>query len=121
MSLDTVVTALDGTGFVLRWLRRPTTRARRRPTTPARRWPRPSTAQAVPRRRDRVRRPPETWAPTDLVARVRGNSRRFPAHREVGAVSNPPLWWWMHEFFSGPTEEPKWYAPSATWTSPADC
>lgn len=55
--------------------------------------------------------PPEAWAPTDLVAAVRGGSRRFPAHRKVYPVTNPPLWWWMHEFFNGPTEEPKWYAP----------
>lgn len=54
---------------------------------------------------------PEVWAPTDLVARVRGGSRRFPAHREVLAVTNPPMWWWLHEFFNGPSEEPKWYAP----------
>ena len=26
-------------------------------------------------------------------------------------MTNPPLWWWMHEFFNGPTEKPKWYAP----------
>jgi hypothetical protein len=62
--------------------------------------------QVVPRRV-----PPEAWAPTDLVAAVRGGSRRFPAHRKVYAVTNPPLWWWMHEFFNGPTEKPKWYAP----------
>lgn len=55
--------------------------------------------------------PPEAWAPTDLVAAVRGGSRRFPTHRKVHAVSNPPLWWWMHEFFNGPTEESKWYSP----------
>ena len=55
--------------------------------------------------------PPEAWAPTDLVARVRGGGRRFPAHRPVYAVTEPPLWWWLHEFFSGPTESPKWYAP----------
>jgi transcriptional regulator with XRE-family HTH domain len=57
------------------------------------------------------RLPPEAWAPTDLVARVRGGGRRFPAHRRVYAVKEPPMWWWMHEFFNGPTERPKWYSP----------
>ena len=57
------------------------------------------------------RLPPEAWAPTDLVARVRGGGRRFPAHRRVYAVKEPPMWWWMHEFFNGPTERPTWYSP----------
>lgn len=55
--------------------------------------------------------PAVEWEATDLVARVRGGGRRFPAHREVQAVESPPLWWWIHEFFSGPTEKPQWYAP----------
>lgn len=21
------------------------------------------------------------------------------------------MWWWLHEFFNGPTERPKWYSP----------
>ena len=21
------------------------------------------------------------------------------------------MWWWMHEFFNGPTERPTWYSP----------
>ena len=40
-----------------------------------------------------------------------GGSRRFPAHRVVVPVTDPPRWWWLHEFFSGPTEKPQWYAP----------
>ncbi|HEX6918405.1 MAG TPA: helix-turn-helix transcriptional regulator [Phycicoccus sp.] len=55
--------------------------------------------------------PPEAWAATDLVARVRGGGRRFPAHRVVRAVDNPPMWWWVQEFFAGPSEPPQWYAP----------
>lgn len=109
MSLETVVDALQGTGFVLRVGFDPLP-------------PQPSGAAAegavgqvgeadelpfAPV--DTV--PPEAWQPTDLVARVRGGSRRFPAHRKVHAVVNPPTWWWMHEFFNGPTEEPQWYAP----------
>ena len=109
MSLDTVVTALDGTGFVLQVGFSPD-----HPSPPpadhAGALAAPVTDSAVPLPGPSGV-PPETWAPTDLVARVRGNTRRFPAHREVGAVTNPPLWWWMHEFFRGPSEEPKWYAP----------
>ena len=109
MSLDTVVRALDGTGFVLQVGFSPD-----HPSPPpadgAAALPPPEVGTAPPLPGPRPVAP-EAWTPTDLVARVRGRSRRFPAHREVGAVVNPPLWWWMHEFFSGPTEEPKWYAP----------
>jgi len=70
--------------------------------------------------------PPQAWLATDLVARVRGGSRRFPAHRVVIPVTDPPMWWWVHEFFSGPTEKPQWYAPEpaydpfSDWESSAD-
>ncbi len=106
MSLDTVVSALDGTGFELR-----VTFDEPPPTVPeaagsaSARSVRPSAPPPD------VGVPPEAWLPTDLVARVRGGSRRFPAHRVVEPVVNPPMWWWMHEFFSGPTEQPQWYAP----------
>ena len=107
MSIDTVVRALEGTGFTLvvgvddpdpgpidgaAVLTHPT-------------------ADDTTRGALEPRVAPEAWRATDLVARVRGGSRRFPAHRVVEPVTNPPLWWWMHEFFNGPTEEPKWYAP----------
>jgi len=108
MSLDTVVSALEGTGFVLRVAFDSPT-----PQTPGAAeaaLPMPvAPAMAHEEGEDGV--PPEAWLPTDLVARVRGGGRRFPAHRVVTAVTNPPLWWWMHEFFKGPTEEPQWYAP----------
>ena len=58
------------------------------------------------------------WEATDLVARVRGGGRRFPAHRRVRPVSMPPPWWWVHEFFAGPREEPQWYAPVVDVTEP---
>jgi hypothetical protein len=124
MSLDTVVGALEGTGFVLRVGFDPLP-------------PQPSGA-AADEEGDTAARvesspvspavgvPPEAWQATDLVARVRGGSRRFPAHRKVHAVVNPPTWWWMHEFFNGPSEEPQWYAPVfqdrryTSWRTAAD-
>jgi transcriptional regulator with XRE-family HTH domain len=106
MSLDTVVSALEGTGFELRvTFDAPT------PTTPGAAEAVPPTSAPEPASPEDVSIPPEAWLPTDLVARVRGGSRRFPAHRVVEPVSDPPLWWWIHEFFSGPTEKPQWYAP----------
>lgn len=109
MSLDTVVAALEGTGFTLHVAfsadgpdPAPSGGAGARSAQDV------SAGQSsVPLRRV----PPAAWSPTDLVARVRGGGRRFPAHRKVLAVTNPPLWWWMHEFFNGPSERPKWYAP----------
>ncbi|MBM6404820.1 hypothetical protein JQN72_11255 [Phycicoccus sp. CSK15P-2] len=60
---------------------------------------------------------PEEWPRTELIARVRGGSRRFPGHLETTQVTNPPDWWWMHEFFDGPSEAPCWYSPRP-WTRP---
>lgn len=110
MSLDTVVKALEGTGFVLQLGFSPDHPGPPPADGAGALPPPPAVGTAAPLPGPRAV-PPEAWTPTDLVARVRGRSRRFPAHREVGAVINPPLWWWMHEFFSGPSEEPKWYAP----------
>lgn len=109
MHLESIQNALEGTGFALSVSRCPSD-------------PRPegdeegsrvgSPAQLVVVGAS-VRRSvlPEEWESTDLVARVRGGRRRFPAHRAVQAVDSPPLWWWMHEFFEGPSEEPRWYSP----------
>jgi transcriptional regulator with XRE-family HTH domain len=106
MSLDTVVSALEGTGYELR-----VTFDDPLPTAPGAAEAVPSTSSQAFGSPEDVRIPPEAWLPTDLVARVRGGSRRFPAHRVVEPVVNPPMWWWMHEFFNGPTEKPQWYAP----------
>lgn len=109
MSLDTVVEALDGTGFALAVTRCGPDEPPGGDDVGARAVEPAQLAMvgAV------VRRPirPREWEATDLVARVRGGTRRFPAHRHVRAVDNPPLWWWMHEFFEGPSEEPRWYSP----------
>ena len=59
-----------------------------------------------------------TWRESELIARVRDGSRRFPAHHEVEAVDNPPRWWWHREFFvHGFRNEPEWYArrPPPGW------
>jgi hypothetical protein len=108
MSLDTVVEAWEGTGFCLQLAL-----ADDDDPAPDSEAAAVVTEEVVHRLSGAMRRPvpPESWEPTDLVARVRGGSRRFPAHRTVEPVTNPPMWWWMHEFFAGPSEEPKWYAP----------
>lgn len=54
---------------------------------------------------------PDSWPLTELLARVRDGSRRFPAHHDTQAVVNPPRWWWHREFFAGKGPEPEWYAP----------
>lgn len=106
MSLATITEALDGTGFQLFVGHDDGDE------------PPPAASAAVAQLRSASAPepgspvpPPTEWDATDLLARVRGDSRRFPAQREVQAVDSPPLWWWIHEFFSGPTEEPQWYAP----------
>ena len=107
LGFDTVVDALLGTGFELRVALAP-----RPPDAPeAAGEVGAGTGAALPGASPDAAVPPEAWEPTDLIARVRGGSRRFPAHRPVVAVVNPPIWWWMHEFFAGPSEEPQWYAP----------
>ena len=106
MSLDTVASALEGTGFELRVA----FDAPPPPTPEAGVVTLPTPAPPSTPKPD-VGVPPDAWLATDLVARVRGGSRRFPAHRVVEPVVNPPMWWWMHEFFSGPSEKPQWYAP----------
>lgn len=62
---------------------------------------------------------PGSWPETELVARVRDGSRRFPAHHDTRAVMNPPQWWWHREFFHGVGPEPQWYAPRPIPESPA--
>jgi transcriptional regulator with XRE-family HTH domain len=114
VGLETAVDALRGTGFALfvGVVDEPSgpgpggaaARADETPPTP----PGPS-----PRRL-----PASAWEATDLVARVRGGGRRFPAHRRVSPVSMPPPWWWVHEFFAGPSEEPQWYAPVVDVSEP---
>lgn len=54
---------------------------------------------------------PGYWPRTELLARTRDGSRRFPAHHPTGQVSRPPLWWWNREATWAFAKEPNWYAP----------
>lgn len=95
-SLDDVVDALEGTGFGIALVALPPDGS--------------SPAHVVDA---------GTWRESELIARVRDGSRRFPAHHEVEAVDNPPSWWWHREFFvHGFANEPEWYArrPPPAWT-----
>ena len=89
LRLDDVVDALEGTGFAMALVTCADSDA--------------GVAAAVV--------PPASWPVTELLARVRDGSRRFPAHHETKAVVNPPRWWWHREFFVGKGPEPQWYAP----------
>ncbi|MGG5260673.1 hypothetical protein [Phycicoccus avicenniae] len=112
--LDDVVRALEGTGFAL-YLGRSPTPPRVDDSALSAPEPQPRVASTLPRALPPEGAPspvgPEEWPSTELVARVRGETRRFPGHLEATRVSSPPRWWWMHEFFSGPTPEPLWYSP----------
>ncbi len=55
---------------------------------------------------------PEDWERTELLARVRGERRRFPAHGEVRQVSTPPRWWWERESTSARSHAPHWFGPT---------
>ena len=99
-ALRDVVEALDGSGFGLGLVRLPEDGS--------------SAAEVVE---------PGSWSETELVARVRDGSRRFPAHHETEAVINPPNWWWHREFFRGLGPQPEWYAPRPSrepWARPRD-
>ena len=99
-ALDDLVQALEGTGFGLALVRQGEGDS--------------SAAEIVT---------PASWPETELVARVRDGSRRFPAHHETRAVTNPPNWWWHREFFHGVGPEPRWYAPRPTgapWARPGN-
>ena len=54
---------------------------------------------------------PSHWPRTELLARVRGGSRRFPGHRDTRLVSSPPWWWWDRESTFALSVEPHWYCP----------
>ena len=54
---------------------------------------------------------PTFWPRAELLARVRGGRRRFPAHHVIEQVSYPPNWWWFAESSRAGAVEPDWYAP----------
>lgn len=63
--------------------------------------------------------PVTAWPRPELIARVRGGTRRFPGHRVTTQITFPPTWWWVHEYFAGSTNPPHWYSsPYGTPTWP---
>ena len=62
---------------------------------------------------------PAFWPRAELVARVRGGGRRFPAHHVTQQVGTGPPWWWYAESSRGATMPPDWYAPQYTQRRPS--
>ncbi|KGN38353.1 helix-turn-helix domain-containing protein [Knoellia subterranea] len=98
--LDDIVEALDGTGFALALVRCADEQAGESGS--------PTIVE------------PSSWSETELLARIRNGSRRFPAHHDTRAVINPPNWWWHREFFVDKGPEPLWYAPRPSPARPDD-
>ncbi|WP_299447468.1 hypothetical protein [uncultured Phycicoccus sp.] len=94
LRLCDVAAALRGTGYILALCREP---------APPRGPDEPAPAAAVVR--------PEHWSRTELLARVRDGSRRFPAHHRTRQVTYPPSWWWATEATYVHSVAPDWYAP----------
>ncbi len=104
MKLAEVVSALDSTEYVLAVCRRPDG------------GPPPDDASdgaaALP-----VPVAPREWGRSELIARVRGEGRRFPAHHDTEQADYPPTWWWYAEATRAGSVAPHWYAPRP-WTRP---
>ncbi|HYN65928.1 MAG TPA: hypothetical protein VES93_03495 [Ornithinibacter sp.] len=62
---------------------------------------------------------PAFWPRAELVARVRGGRRRFPAHHVTEQVGSGPPWWWYAESSRAGTVPPNWYAPQYTQRRPS--
>ncbi|QIM20033.1 hypothetical protein G7075_00905 [Phycicoccus sp. HDW14] len=101
LRLGDVVAALEGTEYRLALCRR----AVGGPSPPPAGAPSPAGA-ALP-----VPVPPDHWPRTELLARVRDGSRRFPGHRDAEQVDFPPQWWWNTEATRFGTVPPHWSAP----------
>lgn len=128
LKLGDVVAALEGTDFMVCLCHRPL------PPVPvlAAVEP-PATPTGSDSARDDVREvepgpPPEAppapvhptyWPRSELVARVRGRSRRFPAHHVVEQTSSAPPWWWYAESTLAGAVAPDWYAPRFTRRRPS--
>lgn len=61
---------------------------------------------------------PAFWPRAELIARVRGGRRRFPAHHVTEQVDVAPPWWWYAESSRAGTKPPNWYAPQYTQRRP---
>lgn len=57
---------------------------------------------------------PAFWPRAELIARVRGGRRRFPAHHVTEQVDSGPPWWWYAESSRAGSTSPDWYAPQHT-------
>ncbi len=120
MSLDTVVKALDGTGFVLQVGFSPD-HPSPPPADDAGALAAPDAESAVPLPGPSGV-PPETWAPTDLVARVRGRHPTLSgAPRGRGGRPTRRCGGGCTSSSAGRPRNPSGTPRSATWTSPADC
>jgi hypothetical protein len=109
MKVADVVAALEGTPFMLCLCHRPVTE--------------PAAADALPAPRAASTEPrpvhPAFWPRAELIARVRGGRRRFPAHHEAAQVSSGPPWWWDAESTRAGAKPPNWYAPRLRRLPPA--
>lgn len=143
LKLDDVIRALDGTAFVLCLCHRggegespalagsvpqhevprhdpgtgpPTTPGHVEPSGPTPVRPRGADTAGIGPTTAPTPVSPCFWPRSELVARVRDGSRRFPAHHHTAQVSRPPLWWWYSEATWAYAKEPNWYAPRwAPW------
>lgn len=96
LRLTDVVAALEGTGYVLALCRVP----EQAPDDPF------PAGCALP-----VPVAVHEWPRSELVARVRGRTRRFPAHHRTRQTTDPPPWWWTAESTRAGKKPPHWYAP----------
>ncbi|KRE61035.1 helix-turn-helix domain-containing protein [Nostocoides sp. Soil756] len=104
LKLDDLVEALEGTGYELAVCE--TSHPREDPGDDDEPRPPPvSGGAALP-----VPVPADHWDRTELIARVRGGGRRFPAHHLIQQVSYPPNWWWGTESTQVGSVAPHWYA-----------
>ncbi len=119
LKLVDVVAALEGTDFVLCLCHRPqpagpatASRVAKPPPSHPDPEPSPGPGPEVGVAPEPVH--PAFWPRSELVARVRGSSRRFPAHHVVEQTSSAPPWWWYAEATRASSVAPHWYAPRFT-------
>ena len=107
LRLDDVTEALRGTGLVLALCRDPSEDPPHQPAPAA---GRPTSGPAPGPAPGPVPVRPEDWPRSELVARVRDGSRRFPGHHTAEQVTYPPGWWWASEATTAGSRAPHWTA-----------